>query len=183
MWNSLELAKLVVSALTPLLVVGLGAIVTRALRRIEDTQWQNRKVIERRLILYDKMAPLLNDLLCFFLTIGHFREIDPPAALAKKRELDRLFYANEYLMSEHFASSFNAFIQVCFRHYAGVGHDAQLRMSLEDARSERGAARWDEAWNDYFAGGRYLSERESVSTRYRELMLVFSEQVGVRSAA
>ncbi|MEJ2889305.1 hypothetical protein [Actinomycetospora aeridis] len=182
MWNSLEIVKLVVGALTPLLVVGLGVFVTRAVRRLEDAQWANRKVVERRLELYDKMAPLLNDILCFFTAIGHFRDIDPPALLAKKRELDKHFFVNEYLMSEAFAQRYKQFIETCFRHYTGVGKDAEIRMEADYLRDERGAAGWVSAWDDYFADPAEVAEEGLVEKRYRVLMETFSEQVGVRPA-
>jgi hypothetical protein len=71
-WNSYATASLVVAFLTPLLLFTLGLIVTRAARRIENAQWASRKLIERRLELRKEMAPVLNDVYCFFTTRGHF---------------------------------------------------------------------------------------------------------------
>jgi hypothetical protein len=183
MWNSVEIAKLIVSTLTPLIVVGLGVFVARSVRRLEEAQWANRKVVERRLELYDTMAPLLNDILCFFTAIGHFRDIDPPALLAKKRELDKHFFVNEYLMSEVFAQRYKQFIDTCFRHYTGIGKDAEIRMEAGYLRDERGAAGWDPSWDAYFADPAETAKEGYVEQRYRVLMETFSEQVGVRPAS
>lgn len=89
-WNSYAVASLVVAFLTPLLLFSLGLVVTRAARRIENAQWASRKLIERRLELHKEMAPVLNDVYCFFTTRGHFREITPPAVLEKKRQLGQV---------------------------------------------------------------------------------------------
>ncbi len=95
-WNSLEVAKLTVAALVPIIVFTLGWPITRAARRIDQEQWTNRKLIELRLELYAAMAPALNDLLCFFRLVGDFQVITPPEALKRKRMLDKAFYVNQY---------------------------------------------------------------------------------------
>jgi hypothetical protein len=113
-WNSLEIVQLAIGIMTPLAVALLGIIVTRAANKAEAraadlatayeaSQWANRRAVERLIELHKEMAPLLNDLMCFFRMIGHFREIDPPGALARKRQVNRIFYANEHLFSAEFA--------------------------------------------------------------------------------
>ena len=87
-WTWLELTKILVGALTPLLLVILGFVINRAARRVEDLQWTSRKVVEKRLQLYEEMAPRLNDILVFFLLVGHFREVTPPDVIKKKRNSD-----------------------------------------------------------------------------------------------
>jgi hypothetical protein len=42
-WNSLEVAKLAVGVLTPLLLVGLAVLINRTAQRVEDAQWANRR--------------------------------------------------------------------------------------------------------------------------------------------
>lgn len=78
-WSSLEIVKLAVAACTP----------------FERAQWTNQKLIERRIAVFDEMAPLLNDLFCFFRFVGDFRAITPPEAVSRKRSLDRGFRALE----------------------------------------------------------------------------------------
>ena len=57
-WNSLEVTKLIVAALTPLAVVLLGIWVARATRRLEASQWVNQKLIEKRINLLEEILPL-----------------------------------------------------------------------------------------------------------------------------
>jgi hypothetical protein len=48
-WSSVEIVTLVVEALTPITVVVLGVLFTRASRRIEQVQWANQTVVTHRL--------------------------------------------------------------------------------------------------------------------------------------
>lgn len=136
-WNSLEVARLAVSLLTPLFVLGLGLIVNRASRRLEQAQWANRQLIERRLNLYDLMTPRLNDLFCFFTLVRDYRSIEPPAAIAAKRTLDKTFYVNRFLFTPAFSAAYDSFMEVCFQTYTGIGEPAKLRSTIELQRAER----------------------------------------------
>jgi hypothetical protein len=72
-WNSLELVKLFVSALTPILVAITGFILNKSLKKIDQRQWTNSKILEKLLLVYDKVVPILNDLLCFHCYVGNWK--------------------------------------------------------------------------------------------------------------
>jgi hypothetical protein len=59
-WNSLEITKLVIGALTPIFLLLLGVWVNRIAKRVETAQWANQKLIEKRIAIYDELAPLIN---------------------------------------------------------------------------------------------------------------------------
>jgi hypothetical protein len=181
-WTSLEIAKLAVSVVTPLLLVGIGFVINRGVRRIENVEWGNRKLIERRISLYDAMAPKLNDLYCFFRCVGSFREIDPPTALKRKRELDSYFHVNRFLFSPDFATQYHGFMDACFETYTGGGEDAKLKSDVEEQAFERGAEHWDPSWTNYFVSdGRDLTNAGEIRSRYESLMASFSRDLGVLS--
>jgi hypothetical protein len=182
-WNSLEVAKLAIAALTPLVVVGLGIVVSRAARRVEDVQWANRRLVDRRLELYDEMAGPLNDLFCFFKLVGHFRDIDPPTAIQKKREVDKAFYVNRFLMTDHFGVLYHEFINTCFKPWASVAHDAKMRASVARQRAERGREKWNPEWETLFVSDRAEVAADSeVEGRYESLMTQFAAECGVGTA-
>ena len=104
-WTWLEVAKLSAAALTPLLLFVLGVMVNRASRRVEDARWADRKVVEKRLDVYDELAPPLNDIYCFFAEVGHYREISPPDLIARKRAADRIFHVSRPLFEPEFQSA------------------------------------------------------------------------------
>lgn len=181
-WNSLEAAKLIVGLFTPLVVLALGVIVNRATRRLEQVQWANRQLIERRLNLYDAMAPRLNELFCFFVLVGDFRNIEPPAAIAAKRDLDKAFHVNRFLFSARFSEKYLQFMAVCFHTFVGVGEPAKLRSKIELQKSERKGAAWPAEWDDLFVfPERHASSRQEVQDAYEQLMNCFGEELGVRT--
>src|SRR5712672_2781372 len=72
--------------------------------------------------------------------IRQFREIDPPDAVARKRQLDRIFFANEHLFGMTFWRKYQLFMRRCFAHWESPGQDAKLKASATRLRVERG--RW-----------------------------------------
>ena len=181
-WTSLEIAKLCVATLTPILVLVLGVMVSRAGRRVEEAQWASRKLIEKRLELFDDMSGPLNDVFCFFRLVGDFQSITPPNAITLKRRLDKLFFTHEALMSEEFGFRYKAFIDACFLPYTAVGHDARLKASVQRQRTERGA-RWQDEWGACFVQQEALiTPLATISKEYGALMGVFAEQVGATMA-
>jgi hypothetical protein len=183
-WNSLEAVKLVVSVLTPIIILWLGIRVRDAARRVEQAQWTNQKLIERRLALHQELAPGLNDLLCFFTFVGHFRELDPPKVLPIKRELDKTFHANEQLFSGVLRQRYRDLMKTCFDMSATWGADAKLRASRTKLQGERGDdAAWDEQWNERFVSASEASSPHKVKEAYNALMASFAEDLGVHAAA
>jgi hypothetical protein len=178
-WTSLEIVKLVVAGFVPIAVIVLGLPIARAARRLEHAQWASRKLIELRLELYATMAPLLNDLLCFFRTVGDFQQITPPEAVAHKRALDKAFHVNKYLMGDTFAERFHEFMEACFVTYTGRGQPAKLRASRTKQQAER--AHWDDAWDDFLIPeGATPSGLAEIERRYEALMTAFSEELEIQ---
>jgi hypothetical protein len=177
-WNSLEIAKLAVGALTPILIVGLGWVISRAAQRIEDAQWINRKVIEQRLALFEEVAPKLNDLYCFFMRVGNFQDVTPPEAIQRKRELDKLFHSHEPLFSPTVADCYLAFIKACFGEFeGGVARPAKIRASRPRQLQERGRA-WKRKWDPLFAAD---GNEHEIKVTHDKLLEAFGEEVGART--
>ena len=195
LWNSLEIVQVAVSVLTPLAVAILGIIVTRAAkhaearavdaaRAAENAQWANRRAVERLIELHKEMAPLLNDLMCFFGMIGHFREIDPPDAIARKRQLDRIFFTNEHLFGSRFREKYRLFMSKCFAHWQGPGQEARLKTSADRLRTQRGSTvPWDDGWDRMFEEiPDSREQRQEQRTIYDEAMSAFAAELGLSRA-
>lgn len=180
-WTSLEVVKLAVGALTPILVGVFGWHLNTRLKRLEDRQWTNRKLIERRLELYERMAPRLNRLLCVLLCIGDFRNTTPPQVLDTKRELDADFRVYKFLMSPSFADAYTAFITNCFREWGPMGSDAGVRSDARRQRAERGDGAWQDGWEPFFTGDPVPDA--DLRASYDRLMRAFAEDVGLHEAA
>jgi hypothetical protein len=156
-WNSVQIVTLIVEGLTPITVVVLGVLFTKASRRIEQVQWANQTVVTHRLDVYDKLAPGLNQLLCFATFVGRWKEIDPQTAIAIKRDLDQTMYANKVLFSDELFAAYHQFMTVLFAMFATTGADAKVRAPIESKWGSRRELSW---WDDTMSG-RFTNEAAS----------------------
>jgi hypothetical protein len=138
--------------------------------------------VERLIELRKEMAPALNDLMCFFRQIGHFREIDPPAALSCKRRVDRIFYANEHLFGPVFRQKYRDFMGKCFAMWESAGEDAKMKSSAIRLRNERGRAApaWNDDWDRLFENvPPSRDRRRDQQAAYNDLMSAFADELGL----
>jgi hypothetical protein len=177
-WNSLEVAKLLVSALTPLLLIIIGLWINRSLKRLDYLQWTNQKVTEKRIEVFEQLAPLLNDLLCYFTFVGCWKDLNAREVVERKREMDRIVHINAPLFSKEFGQRYHDFIEACYSTYMGWGKDAQLR-TLSERRKEAAGTGWKSEWDDCFADEEDCSDPDVVRSKYMLLMSCFSEELGV----
>jgi hypothetical protein len=167
-WTSMQIVTVVVDALTPLTVAGLGFYVARASRRIEQVQWANQTVVTRRLDIFGQLAPGLNQLLCFATFVGGWKEIQPSQAIALKRQLDETMYANRVLFSEQLFAAYHHFMATLFAMYATVGADAQLRAPIDSQWGDRrNMPWWDESMTGLFNSN--AASLDEIQAAYDEL--------------
>ncbi len=177
-WNTLEIAKLTVSALTPLLVVAIGLWIGRRLKGLEYLQWTNQKVTEKRIAVFDELAPLLNDLYCYFTFLGCWKDLNPVEVVGRKRKMDRIVHVNAPLFSKEFVDRYNEFIGTCYETYTGWGQDAKLRTRWERRKESTGDS-WKKDWEGYFSDLNNRSDPKFVKDKYASLMSCFSTELGV----
>ncbi|MBC7919739.1 MAG: hypothetical protein H7Z75_01475 [Ferruginibacter sp.] len=182
-WTSLEITKLVIGGLTPLILLFLGIWVNRIIKRIEAAQWANQKLIEKRIAIYDELAPLVNDLYCYYLCVGNYKELTPAQIVDIKRKLDKKVYIYAALFSSEFIDSYNEFIHLCFQTYVGAGHNAKLRTAIKHPtggdRTKVSSFPWQEEWNHIFSNGEDCCPLTQTRISYENLMSRFSNELGV----
>jgi hypothetical protein len=176
-WNSLEIAKLVIAALTPLLLAAAGFWLNRRLKSLEQAQWSQQKVIERRIKAYDELAPPLNDLFCFYCYVGSWKEQAPPDVVRLKRRLDRIAHISAPLFDSQFLKVYEGLLNTCFATFGRWGDDAKLR-TLPDRREEAPGADWQAGWADCFANRSQASEPTEVKDAYAALMSYLARAIG-----
>ena len=167
--NSVQIVTLIVSALTPITVVVLGVVLARASRRIEQVQWANQTVVTRRLDIFDKLAPGLNQLLCFAAFVGGWKDIGPAQAIGIKRTLDEIMYANRVLFSEELFAAYHRFMSTLFAMYATTGADAKVKAPIESKwGSRRNLPWWADQMSALFSTDNVASI-EDIQAAYDEL--------------
>jgi hypothetical protein len=141
-WNSLEIAKLAVGVLTPVMIFVLGFQVTEAARKQSrdeaksaqlraEQSVQFTRLIDKRVQLWERMAVPLNDVYAYMLQVGHWKDLNEADLIARKRQIDALVYANRPFFSDKFFNAYNAFMGSVFATYGAIGEDAALRTSIE----------------------------------------------------
>ncbi|MGH3980442.1 MAG: hypothetical protein ACRDRZ_15790 [Pseudonocardiaceae bacterium] len=185
-WTSLEVVKLVVSALIPIAVVGVGYVVSRATKRLESVQWANQTVIQRRLDVFGQVAPKLNRLLCFAVFVGSWKEVTPADAIRLKREADEIMYVNRVLFSPELFDAYLAFTETLFEVYARTDGNAPLRVDIQSRLgNRRNLDWWDDTMEREFAttGIPSLAEvqaaHDTLSERFRRDLYVTREELSL----
>jgi hypothetical protein len=183
-WNSLEVVRLVIGLLTPAAMLFIGVWLDRRIKEFEHAQWSNQKVIEKRLEVYEKITPHLNELMCYFLRIGTWKEHAPTDIIDMKRDIDKIAHIYAPLFSPQFMEKYNGFMEQCFATFRGAGKDAQLRADCEHYREtyvgdEDDDGSWCEQWNDCFTGPDEASERNDVRQGYGDLVGLIARELGV----
>ncbi|MCW5696775.1 MAG: hypothetical protein KIS96_08580 [Bauldia sp.] len=186
MWNSLEVVKLIVAFVGPLTIAATAAItaiiVNRRLKRIEEAQWRNRRVIDKRIEIYDAVAPPLNDLYCYLLWVGNWQEKTPPEIVAIKRDADRRIFIGQYILDDETFRAYQALMALAFRTFNDPGTDARIRSTLSSPLGDRRASRffaWNEAWTAMFDTAPPPS-REEVQAAYLALLAAFKRSIGLQ---
>jgi hypothetical protein len=178
-WNALEVAKLVVSVLTPVLVVSVGLFINKRLKKIEYNQWRNQKLIEKRLTIYDDLAPLLNDILCYYTYVGNWKENSPIQIINLKRIVDKKVYLAAPLFCKEFLSSCMNFMNLCYETYTGWGQEPKLRTSFQK-RQEVFGVNWEKNWDQIFSNSNH-ADPKGIQEAYINIMHIFSEEIGLQN--
>ncbi len=177
-WNWLEVAKLGVGTLTPMAIAVAGIYVHRVTKKFEHIQWRNQRLTEKRLAIYDEIAPRVNDILCYYTYVGGWRDFDPPQIIALKREIDRKIHLSAPLFDSEFFNSCMHFQNLCFETYGGWGQDAKLRTEFK-RRMQGRPTDWKSEWADYFSQN--VTDPKEVRTAYKSVMEAFAQNIGIQS--
>ncbi len=182
-WNTFEIAKLLIGVLTPLSVAVLGWFISRHLKRIDLIQWTNQKLIEKRLVIYDLVAPQLNMLLCFFTWVGYWKTISPEDVIKAKRDLDKTMNIYRHLFDDQVYAIYQEFIQILFDTYTSPGHDAKILSTIKSSDGDRTVHctyQWKDEWSSLFVPDK-AEFKDIIKAKYLELMSALTSSLGVKS--
>lgn len=176
-WTSLEIVKLLVSFTTPIVIVLLGIWINKRLKSLEQLQWANQKLIEKRLYIYEEIVPKLNDILCYFTYIGCWKDLEPKEVVSLKRKVDKLAHVYSPLFSNDFLKTYGEFINLCFETYSGWSSDAKLRTQFE--RRVEANNQWNPEWEIYFSVTDKISDPELIKSSYFKFVKNLSNEIGI----
>ena len=116
-YSNLDIARLAIDALTPILVLVLGILVTSSLKKGERST-------DLRSEIYKTIGMDLNDIYCYLSFVGGWKELSPIDVIARKRSVDRAIFTYRPFFSEELFLTYQKFMHESFKPYGGAGVDA-----------------------------------------------------------
>ncbi len=164
---------------TPMLTGAIGIVAAYIAIRFDARKSVNQELIKKRISVYDSVAPKLNELLCFFLSRGSWKSLNPPLIIQRKRELDQTIYIYGPLFSPSIFEQYNIFIHTCFKTFVAVGRDACLRADRNRLKIEWGSE-WKPEWDSCFVAPAEAAKSEDVMQEYNKLLAQLATEIGAR---
>lgn len=155
LWNSLEIAKIFIGALTPLVVFFFGYQLSLNDKERTDRIAQFERVTQKRLDLWDEIAPGLNDIYSYLMYVGAWRELDAGEVIAKKLEIDEVVYGYQPFFSQEFFEAYLAFMDAAFETQTGIHGEIKPRTAAverapQDAALVSGAENAQQIHDAYY---------------------------------
>jgi hypothetical protein len=175
-WNSLKIAIIIIAALAPFVIVILVFRYNRIIKRLEKKHETDQKIVEKRIEIYDRIGPKLNEILSFYCYIGNWKEITPMDVIRLKRELDKEINTYAPLFSDDISKKYSEFIQLCFISFSGWEHEEKIK-SLYELRQENNVE-WNDDWIAFF-DTKNVIDAIKMKERYNELMGVFKKDLSL----
>lgn len=161
--------------LGPIITAIFGVWILRITKKIEHSQWRNQKLIEKRIAVWDDVAPRINDIFCYCMRVGNWKNPSPKDVIGWKREVDKKVHTYRPYFSPVFFTRFMEFMEACFATYQGHGVDAKLKTPLSEHKSAHDT--WQSEWDDYFYES--PSTNKEISTKYLAFQRQLSAELNV----
>lgn len=168
-WTTLEAAKLIVAILVPLTVVIAGLFVSTRLQK-----QSGQKLVDKRIEVFDLLAPDYNTLLVYLLYWGNWKEITPPEIIELKRRVDRNMHVYSWLFATDIQSVHREYISECFQEFRRPGVPAGIRSSADKRRTMPG---WQPAWDDLFTNEHVPDRKDALTKAYGKVMMAITVEL------
>ena len=175
-WKYLKIALIIIATLAPLIIAFIVFRYKRIIRRLNRKYESDQKIVEKRIEIYDRIAPKLNDILSFYCYNGNWKEISPIDVLRIKRELDREINVYTPLFSDGLDKKYNDFMRLCFVSFSGWEHEEKIK-SLFEIRQEHNVE-WDHDWINFF-DTKNVIDAIRMKEGYNELTAFFKKELNL----
>ena len=170
----LEIVKVFISLLTPIMTGSIALVIFLLGTRLDRTKQLHHSLLGKRMSLFEQVAPLINDVYCFFQAVGHWAELNPEEVIKRKRAIDRALNINRYLFGARFWDAYKAFETLHFEMFASPGQPARLRLDTSYVR-ERLGPYFKKEWENYLST--QPGSRQAQAESYNRLMDTFGSEV------
>ncbi|WP_299367194.1 hypothetical protein [Winogradskyella sp.] len=193
-WNSLEIAKLIVSLFVPISLFILTYIINNDLKKSQQYQENiirqnksimenNKRIYEHRFEIYKKIKIPINEIFSYIYYVGKWKELSPEKIIMNKRLCDEIMYSNEPLFNKKFFESYENFMRNAFETYNGMGADAKIKSEFwTHKKFYIGKVSWSKSWDDAFVKNMSndLNSRMNIREAYNELLTNLSTELSLK---
>lgn len=164
----LEKWKVLLSILTPLVLVALTFVVNNAIQERGAKLKKDEQILSEKQRIYSELGRRLNIIFVYIADVGDFRSYSPPQIVELKREVDRQFFMYRPYWSKGTERNYDQFMTAAFRTYTGAGLPAQINASKSQKVSayKVDKLKWEPGWDAYFTE----NIDRNVSTKYNDLV-------------
>lgn len=198
LWNSLEVAKLLVSILLPIALVVFGYMTQRALQENQRTvtealQENERKftealqdrqseirlseaIVNKRQEIYDEIRIPLNNIYCYIEEVGKYKSMTPATVTADRRSLHATMHTQRAYWSPALFSLYLKYMdEIAFKTRQGVNKDARIQ---DSPGQKRDLDSWKEEWDSLFTN----EEHPLHESTYNALLDALASEIGANVA-
>ncbi len=166
-WNSLKIPITILAVLAPIIMAFVVFRYQKMIKVLKKKHQGNQKIIEKRVEIYDRIGPKLNDVFCFYCYNGNWKEISPPDIVRLKKELDKDINVSSPVFSNNISEKYTDFMRLCFVSFSGWEHDEKIK-SLYELRQEH-TEEWNDDWIQFFDTNNVV-EAVKVKEKYEVLL-------------
>jgi hypothetical protein len=171
----MEIAKLVISVLTPVSIALVGFLIQRALAQQSRTWKVQERLADKRVEIYEKVAEDLNKVFCYVMDVGGFKDETPETIIAAKRNVDKHMFMYQALWPVETFNQYRTYLNSAFALFQGAGEDAKIRARSFEKRSAyvKQQRPWPKEWDV-----RFTEETDPLhSEKYQALMSLISKDL------
>jgi len=165
---------MIIAVLGPVIIAFLIFRYKRIIKGLEKKHKTDQKIIEKRIEIYDRIGPQLNDIFCFYCYNGNWKEITPLDMVSLKKELDKDIAVSTPLFSNDVNEKYIDFMRLCFVSFSGWEHEEKIK-SLYELRQENNLE-WNDDWIPFFDTNNVV-EAVKVKEKYDELIASFKKDL------
>jgi hypothetical protein len=148
----IEICKIVISILTPLVLLALTFVVNDALQRRGEVLKREEQILAEKQRIYAELGRSLNIIYVYVDDVGDFSDYTPDKIVEKKRDSDRRFFMYRPYWSRDTESNYQIFMRAAFQTYNGAGMPAKINASKseKEAACDISKVKWNPKWDEYF---------------------------------
>ena len=173
-WNSLEIAKLIVGIAMPISIASFGVITNMTLQESNHNFSLNKIIITKRAEIYEKIGKKLNNIYCYIEEVGEYKDMTPETILKDRRDLNNKMHSHRAFWSPE---TFDLYLNYMDRKLLLYGKVTDARIK-DDPGQKRSLPSWQEDWNNRFTGMESPTHKQS----YELLLNSIASDLGINNS-